>query len=322
MLVTILFLMLILNLGSVVSNDNELGGGPIDKMKIFQKQEDKKLVFDPYILEKFENSPKLKENCEAKPPIVYSHIGIVIDSKTGKILFAKNENKKVPIASITKVMTALVVYENIDDWSENIKVSKKAAFAGGAGVNLKWGEVMSANNLFKAMLMNSDNSAAIAFAEHISGGTEEFAELMNEKAEELGAKNTFFVEPSGLEDEKAYSTAYDTAMISREALKYKKITEFMRIAGPIEIASADGLLVHRVGNTNLYLRDEAYLSLAPRVIGGKTGFTYNAGYCLMIGLRDITGEKEAIGVILNSDKSGRWYDMEEMIRWSFTNYNW
>ena len=323
MLITLLILILIVSSGSVYNNstDKELGGGPVFDFTLSNK-EDKELTFDTLEIEKFQKIPKIKGNAAPPPMILNSEIAIVVDPKTDKVLYSKQERKKVPIASITKVMTALVVVENIEDWSEPVRISKKAAFAGGAGVKLKWDEVVTVNSLFKAMVMNSDNCAAIALAEHVGGSVEGFAKMMNERAKELGALDTKFVEPSGLEDETAYSTAFDVTLIAKEALLNEKITKTMKTQGPIQINSYDGLLSHRVGNTNEYLRDERYIGLASRVIGGKTGFTYNAGYCLMMGLTDKTGEKQAIGVILNSGKNERWSEMEEVLGWTFESYNW
>ncbi|MBD3245154.1 MAG: hypothetical protein GF335_04125 [Candidatus Moranbacteria bacterium] len=297
----------------------ELGGGPIIETKPEIKIEE---VIEEIEVEKFEKVPKLVEDPDPEPVLPYAHSVVVIDMDSGKILFAKEERKKMPIASLTKVMTAIIVEEKITDWDEEVWISKKAAFSGGAGVSLKWDERIQADKLFKAMVMNSDNAAAIALAEHISGSTEEFAKLMNEKARDLGALDTKFVEPSGLEDEVSHSTAYDIALITQYAAKKKKTCDTMRIKGPIEVASSDGILVHRVGNTNQFLRDENFQHLANRIEMGKTGFTYNAGYCLMTAMEDKKGKRKAIGVILNSAKKTRWYEMENIIEWSFDNYTW
>jgi serine-type D-Ala-D-Ala carboxypeptidase (penicillin-binding protein 5/6) len=271
------------------------------------------------ILEQFENVPRIIENADPEPPLVWTHSAIAIDAESGKVLYKKDGRKRMPIASLTKLMTAIVVDEEIKSWDEDVKISHKAAFSGGAGVHLREDEIIKADSLFKAMAMNSDNSAAIALAEHIAGSEEEFAKLMNNKAEELGLRDTKFQEPSGLEDEISYSTAYDLAKIAQYALQKEKITKTMQIKGPIQIVSCDGLLSHRVGNTNIFLKNE---NLAPRVIASKTGFTYKAGYCLMSALKDKEKEREIIGVILNSGKEMRWEEMKEMINWGFDNYYW
>ncbi|MEA3273030.1 MAG: serine hydrolase [Patescibacteria group bacterium] len=270
-------------------------------------------------LKEFENIPRLIEDANPQPPLLWSHSAIAIDIASGKVLYKKDERKKMPIASLTKIMTAIVVDEKIGSWKEDVKISHKATFSGGAGVHFREDEIVEAGDLFKAMVMNSDNTAAIALAEHLAGSEQQFAELMNAKAREIGVQDTNFQEPSGLEDEISYSTAYDVAKIAQYASQKKKIVKTMQIHGPIQVDSCDGLLSHRVGNTNIFLKDEA---LAPRVIFGKTGFTYNAGYCLMTGMRSKKKQREIIGVILNGDKTMRWEEMQEMINWGFDNYYW
>jgi D-alanyl-D-alanine carboxypeptidase (penicillin-binding protein 5/6) len=339
MIITLILLILLLQFsgsGLNASNnqpkDPELGGGPIVEAIENEKTEDQEISITKEELLDSEpeydflnEGPRKKEDCAPEPEIPYSEIAIVIDSKNGKILYAKNEKKKVPIASLTKIMTAIVLNEEIEDWDDPVTISYNAAYSGGAGVDLREAEVIEAEKLFKAMLMNSDNAAAIALAEHVSGSTEEFAKLMNKKAKDLGAKETKFTEPSGLEDEIAYSTAYDIAIIAKYALEQNKIVKTMQISGPISVSSTNGLLTHRVGNTNLYIRPDIrpdFSHLIRRIVGAKTGFTYNAGYCLMTGLEDKTGDREAIGIILNGDKLARWNEMEIILEWSLDSYEW
>jgi D-alanyl-D-alanine carboxypeptidase len=217
------------------------------------------------------------------------------------------------------VLTAIVVDEHIYDWNQDVRISQKAAFSGGAAIHLKWDEIIKAENLLKAMLMNSDNGAAIALAEHVSGSTEEFSKLMNQKAKELGALDSHFEESSGLEDERSYSSAYDFAKITQALLKNERLVKIMQTKGPIEVNSCDGLLSHRVGNTNLFLKDE---KTASKVIANKTGFTYNAGYCLMTSFWDDSKKRKVIGVILNGEETMRWEEMKEIFNWSFKNYKW
>ena len=270
-------------------------------------------------LEEFKNLPKSVAEKTPEPPLSWSHAGVVVDAESGKVLYGKDEKKKMPLASLTKMMTAIIIDERISDWNEEVYISKEAAFAGGAAVHLKWDERVRAGDLFKAMLMNSDNSAAIALSEHIAGSKDKFVEMMNQKSQEIGALDTHFTDPSGLEDENSFSTAYDMARITQYALKKEKIVEVMQTKGPIEIKSCDGNIVHRVGNTNVFLKDD---NLVNRVICGKTGFTYKAGYNLMMSMYDKEKKRKAIGVILNSDDKMRWEEMEEMIEWSFNNYTW
>ena len=316
MLISIL---IFLWLSSVVIDEKsgapaELGGGPIVKTEKFAVKETPAIV-----LEEFKKFPKEVAEPDPKPALPWTHSAIIMEPESGKVLFGKDERKKMPLASLTKVMTAIVVNEEIKDWNQDVKISQKAAFAGGANIHLKWDEIVDADDLFKAMLMNSDNTAAIALAEHVAGSTDEFAKLMDAKAKEIGALNTHFVEPSGLDDENSYSNAYDMAKITQYALKQERIVKTMQTVGPIQINSCDGALTHRVGNTNIFLKDDR---IAFRVIGAKTGFTYNAGYCLMAAMYDTKKQRQLIGVILNSGQEMRWEEMKEMLNWGFDNYEW
>ena len=320
MLVSLLVIILAITFGGTLKivQGLEPAGTPIIETADFITQAEGK-TSNKISLKEFENIPKLVEDADPQPPLSWSHSAIAIDAESGKVLYKKDERKKMPIASLTKVMTAIVVDERISSWKEDVKISHKATFSGGAGVHFREDEIVKAGDLFKAMVMNSDNTAAIALAEHLAGSEKEFVKLMNAKAKEIGVQDTNFQEPSGLEDEISHSTAYDMAKISQYAIKKDKIVKTMQIQGPIQVNSCDGLLSHRVGNTNIFLKDEA---LASKVIFGKTGFTYNAGYCLMTAMRSKKKQREVIGVILNSDKTMRWEEMQEMINWSLDNYYW
>jgi len=325
MLVSLLFLLLAISTGNLSASSGTTeatisSAGAMVEVKSFpesrkkQDQESKDIA-----LEDFKKLPKLNEEAEPKPPLSWTHSAIAIDADSGKILFAKDEKKKMPLASLTKMMSAIIIVEHISDWEDEVLISKEAAFAGGAAVHLKWDEKVKAGDLLKAMLMNSDNSAAIALAEHVAGSKGAFVDLMNKKAEEIGTTDSIFTDPSGLEDEKQHSTAYDMARITQYAMKNEKILDVMQTKGPLQITSCDGTINHRVGNTNNFLKDER---LAPRVIIGKTGFTYNAGYNLMMAMCDKKKERKIIGVILNGDDKMRWTEMEDMLEWSFNNYSW
>lgn len=323
MLVTLLFLLLAVSTGDLSASSGATeaviaGDGAMVEVKNFPDKSEEQEKKDIQ-LEEFKKLPKLVEKPEPRPPLSWTHSAIAMDAESGKILFAKDEKRKMPLASLTKMLSAIIIVEHISDWDDDVTISKEAAFAGGAAVHLKWDEKVKAGDLLKAMLMNSDNSAAIALAEHVAESKEAFADLMNKKAKEIGASDSFFTDPSGLEDEKSHSTAYDMALITQHAMKIDKILNVMQLQGPLQITSCDGTISHRVGNTNNFLKDER---LAPRVVFGKTGFTYNAGYNLMMTMCDKKKERKIIGVILNGDDKMRWTEMEEMLEWSFNNYSW
>ncbi len=153
-------------------------------------------------------------------PEVSATTAVVIDADTGQVLYDKHSQIQRYPASITKIVTAIVALEagNLDDI---VKVSRKAAYQEGSSIYLKPGEELTLEELLYGILLASGNDAAVAIAEHISGSVASFAELMNEKTKKMGAKNSNFLNPSGLPEAGHYSTAYDLAMIMRYALQMK-----------------------------------------------------------------------------------------------------
>lgn len=155
---------------------------------------------------------------------------IMIEASTGKIMFEKNIDEKLPMASMTKMMTLLLIMENIESgnlkWDEKVTTSEYAASMGGSQIFLEVGEQMTVEDLVKGICIGSGNDAAVAMAERIGGTEEEFVKMMNKKVKELGLKNTNFVNACGLDDDDHYSSAYDMAIIAKELVKYEKILEF------------------------------------------------------------------------------------------------
>jgi len=259
--------------------------------------------------------PKEKDQGENKL-VVWAKKAVLIDAETGKVLYQDKMLEDHHIASITKVMTALVLMDIVKDWDEKVEISPYAASAGGATVHFLSGEKFKAIDLLKAMLMNSDNTAARALAEHFAGREEKFAELMNEKAKELKLRNSYFVDASGLDDERSHSCAFDVAQIAREVLRYPTILEIMQTPSHIQIQSCDEFSnVHRVGNT------DELLGKYPGILGAKTGFTYNAGYCLMM-IREGKNGRKVIGVVLDAGEKQRWIEMQKMLDWADENFYW
>ena len=255
---------------------------------------------------------------------------VAIDAKTNTILHYQNAKKRRAIASLTKVMTAILVVENIKNLkNEIVTVDEDAVYEDGTKIGcpnggfcpstrLQVGEKISAWNLFQAMIMNSTNDAAVALAKHVAGSEEQFAKMMNEKARALGLEDTNFCNPSGLDEESnpggCYSSAYDLARIAAYSLRYDIIWDTMKVP-TAEIFSADGKIKHQIGNTDRLLEQ------MPNCLGGKTGFTYEAGKCLMSAATDPSGQDvQVVGVIL--DDYYRWQDMKSMLTWSFQAYRW
>ena len=198
---------------------------------------------------------------------------VLIDGGSGQLLFEKNAHEKMPPASITKIMTLLLVVEAIEEgkigWDDMVSCSEHAASMGGTQIWLEPGEEMRLEDLFKAAAVNSANDASMALAEYVAGSEEAFVEQMNARAQELGMKDTTFVNPTGLDAEGHVSTAWDIALMSRELLRHPKVTEYTTIWMD---SLRDGKTA--LTNTNKLVR------FYEGCTGLKTGTTDGAGSCL------------------------------------------
>ncbi|WP_054749777.1 D-alanyl-D-alanine carboxypeptidase family protein [Ruminiclostridium josui] len=238
-------------------------------------------------------------------PRVSAGAAIVMDAQSGRVLYEKNAYKRSSIASTTKIMTAIVAIENGKD-DEDVIVSKNAASIWGSRVGLKEGKTYKLGNLLNAMMLRSGNDAAIAIAEHVGGSVEAFAEMMNRKAAEIGATNTNFVTPHGLDDPQHYSTPYDLALITQYALKNEKFCDIVSRKS----SSFEG---KPINNTN------EMLSLYPGADGVKTGYTGQAGRCLVTSATH-NGWK-IISVVLNcSSRSTRAQSSKILLDYAYDNY--
>jgi D-alanyl-D-alanine carboxypeptidase (penicillin-binding protein 5/6) len=243
---------------------------------------------------------------DQKPPAVNALAAIVVEESSGRILFAKNAGQKRSIASTTKIMTALVALEN-GNLDDTVTISKRAAAIGGSTVGLREGEKYTLRELLFAMLMISGNDAAIAVAEHVGGSVEHFAEMMNKKAQSIGAVNSNFVTPHGLDRENQYSTASDLAIITIEALKNPVFAEIVSTTN----SSISG---HHLYNTNELLGN------CQGVDWVKTGYTGKAGRCLVTSAR--RGEMHLISVVLGSPtKNARASASRAMLEYCFDNFS-
>lgn len=213
---------------------------------------------------------------------------ILIERDTGTVLYSKNSDEKLPPASMTKVMTMLLIMEALDQgklkMNEKIRTSEYAASMGGSQIFLEPGEEMTTDEMLRGIAIGSGNDASVAMAERIAGSEEGFVEMMNKKANDLGLKNTSFKNATGLPSEDHYSTAHDMAMIAKELLKYENITKY---TGTYESYLRENTeKKFWLVNTNRLVR------FYPGVDGLKTGFTNEAKYCLTA-----TAEKNGMRVI-------------------------
>lgn len=234
---------------------------------------------------------------------------VVIDNLTGRVLYEKNAYQKRAMASLTKVMTSILLVENCQ-MDEKIKVPAQATWQGGSTVGLKKDDTVTAKALLYGMLLPSGNDCACTVAIHLGGTIENFAKMMNQKAIDIGAKDTNFVTPHGLDDPNHYSTAYDLAIITKYALQNKYINEVVNtIQATIDFDSFTKTLT----NTNALLRKYSYID------GVKTGFTNNANRCLIASATK--DDFRVIAVVLGADTTEkRFGDAKNLIDATFDRY--
>ena len=202
--------------------------------------------------------------------------GLLMEQSTGKIIFEKNKDKQVAVASMTKMVAQTIILENIEKgkikWTDIVEVSKNAADMGGSQIYLNTGEKMSVKDLFKGISMASANDAVVAMAEYISGSEKEFVKLMNNKVKELGLKNTKFKNSTGLDEDGHYSSAYDMGIIARNLLMHEEILKFSSVYE--DYLREDTENKFWIVNTNKLVR------FYKGADGLKTGHTDAAKYCL------------------------------------------
>ena len=242
-----------------------------------------------------------------------SHAALLMEKTTGQILYAQNEHDALPPASVTKIMTVLLTMEAIDSGrialDDMVTVSAYAAGMGGSQVFLSEGEQMSVDDLLKAVCVSSGNDAAVALAEHVAGVTELFVEQMNNRARELGMKDTHFVNCTGLTAEGHVTSAHDIALMSRELLlHHPEVRSYTTIWMDTLRNGTFGL-----SNTNKLIR------FYDGATGLKTGFTQEAGYCI-----SATAERdgmELIAVIMKGNTSdSRNADAKTLLNYGFSTY--
>lgn len=250
-------------------------------------------------------------------PDITSKSAILMDYNTGKIIYALNENEKLPPASITKIMTLLLTMEAVDSGrislDTKVVISDFAAGMGGTQVYLEPGEVQMVEDLVRATVIRSANDAAAALGEAISGSNEAFVALMNERAKQLGMMNTNFENSTGLPSENHYTTAYDVALMSREVLKHEYLKKYMT-------SYMEDLVVGKKKNdTQVMVNTNKLIRQYDGVTGIKTGHTQEAGHCISASAK--RGELELIAVILGGSTSDmRFTEAKKLLDHGFANY--
>lgn len=240
---------------------------------------------------------------------------ILLEPTTGEIIFEKNSHEKLHPASMTKMMSMLLIIEAIENevisWDEMVTVSDNAAGMGGSQILLEVGEQMSVQDLFKGIAVASGNDAVVALAEKIGGSEAIFVDMMNERAKELGLTDTHFKNPHGLDDDDHYSSAYDMAMIGKELVKHEKVLEFTKIYEDYLRQNTDRKIW--LVNTNKLVR------FYEGVDGLKTGYTASAGYCLTATAKK--GSSRFLAVAMGEpDSKTRNQEISEMLDYAFAQY--
>ena len=240
---------------------------------------------------------------------------IMIEASTGEIIFEKNTHDRYAPASMTKLMSMLLVVEAIADdiikWEDIVTISDNASSMGGSQILLETGEKMSVNDLFKGVAVASGNDAVVALAEYIAGTENAFVTMMNKRAKELGLKDTNFKNPHGLDEANHYSSAYDMAIIAKELVKHEKVLEYTSIYEDYLRKGTDREIW--LVNTNKLVR------FYDNVDGLKTGYTVEAGYCLTA-----TAKKNNMRIITvvmgEPDSKTRNRETTNMLDYAFAQY--
>lgn len=261
----------------------------------------------------------IRVQAEGTPENLYARSAVLMDADTGRILFGKNDNEVMPMASTTKIMTLLVTLEHAD-LDEIVEVSARAASMPDVQLHIREGERYRLQDLCYSLMLESHNDSAVAIAEHVGGTVEGFAAMMNQKAKHLGCYHTYFISPNGLdaEDEhgKHSTTARDLARIMRCCIKNETFLSITREPS-WTFTDMDGNRSFTVQNKN------AFLQMMEGALTGKTGFTNEAGYCYVGALE--RGEKRLITVVLAcgwpNHKTWKWMDTKALMNYGLEDYH-
>ncbi|MFA5023643.1 MAG: serine hydrolase [Patescibacteria group bacterium] len=262
------------------------------------------------------NVPIVSLKPNVKETIIGAQCGAVLAGQDRSFFYSKNADEVQPIASITKLMTALVFLENNPGWETTYEVTPADKVEGGR-LNLFTGDNVRIKDVFYTSLVASDNGATLALV-HATGLDEtEFVKKMNVKAKQLGLNKTQFIDPIGLSDNNV-STAREVAFLAKAALNQKEIRQATE-RKEYNFTTLEGK-AKKVESTDYLLFDPANNSF--QVLGGKTGYTDKAGYCFVGRFKDQSGQ-EIISVILNSSgKNERFKESKALVNWVFQSYNW
>lgn len=241
---------------------------------------------------------------------------ILIEASTGEVMYQKNANERLAPASMTKIMSLILIMENIENgnlkWNDIVVVSKNASSMGGSQIFLETNEMMTVEDLVKGICIASGNDATVALAEKIAGTEKAFVKLMNDKAKSLGLRNTNFMNSTGLDAEGHYSSAYDMSIMARELVRHEKILEFSSIYE--DYLRKNTAKKFWLVNTNKLVKFYSYID------GLKTGYTGNAGYCLTA--TGMKNDMRLISVVMGEENTdNRTTDTLAMLDYGFNMYS-
>lgn len=266
---------------------------------------------------------------DSKDVSISSPNSVVLDYETGKVLYEKNGNKKIYPASTTKIWTAYLVIKNATNLDDPIEIDKNLS-VDGSSMYLQKGEIFTVRELLQGLLIHSSNDVAEVLAKYVSGSIESFADLMNEEAKAIGAKNTHFNNPHGLPDKEHYTTAYDMALIAREAMSDELIREIVSTKS-ITFESCDTSTSRRFisrtfMNTNKFLTSTEKIQYKGKSVdikydivdGIKTGYTDDAGRCLLSSA--VKDGMRVISAVFKTNGTDVYVDSRTLIDYAFNNY--
>lgn len=273
------------------------------------------------------SSEKVKtkeENVPEELRNLYAQSAVLMDAGNGRILFGKNENDVMPMASTTKIMTCILVLENAD-MKDTIEVSKYAASQPRVKLGMIEGEEYYIEDLLYSLMLESHNDSAVALAEHVAGSVGEFADLMNKKANEIGCNDTHFITPNGLDasDETGIhsTTAADLARIMRYCIEESSKKDLF-----LNITQTRNHTFNNVSGERQFVcnNHNAFLDMMDGVISGKTGFTAEAGYCY-VGALQQNDEKYIVALLAcgwPNNKNYKWSDTKKLMQYGLEKYSY
>lgn len=261
----------------------------------------------PEVKAAYTSSPSIPVSQDLTPPELTATGIFVFDPESGIILLEKNSHQRLKPASLTKIVTAMIAMEHYND--DSILQVKNGQNANGNTVKLKRGDSLIASDLLYALLVPSGNDAAVTLAENYPGGYQNFIAKMNDKVVELGLKDTHFSNVSGVEGGNHYTSAYDIAMLARQALRKPQFAS---------IVSTQKITLQSLKGNYYPLETTNILLGKPGIYGVKTGWTPEAGECLVI-LAEKDNHPVIISLLNSKDRFG---EAEQLVNWTFSNYHW